>query len=231
VKESPAAIRLSVVIPVRDENGSVDWVSRRFDEVLTKSPSVSGFEIIFVDDGSQDGTSRTLETLAGKNIRCVRLPAVGKTAALKAGFDAARYDVIATADGDGQDQPEDLVSMIQLIVDGNDFIVGWRRKRRDSFRKKLSSRIANAVRRLILWDPFHDIGCGLRMFRKECLADFPGWEGAHRFLPYFAWRRGRRVAQIKVSHRPRLAGRSKYGILDRLAKTTVDLLRVRFGGR
>lgn len=219
-------MNVSIIIPVRDERDNIGTVLDEVAGVVATLSGVDRFEIIVVDDGSTDGTAQALSR-GVENLRFVSLGRrAGKTAALKAGFDAAEHPVLATMDGDGQDVPAGLGPLLRKIAEGDAFAIGNRRSRQDSPRKKLAAAFANRVRRAVLGDPFEDIGSGLRVFTRACLDDFEWWEGAHRFFPYFAWRAGRRVSAVPVDHRPRRSGASKYGVMDRFLSGSVALARV-----
>jgi hypothetical protein len=140
------------------------------------------------------------------------------------------YAVVATMDADLQNDPADLPEMMGRLGDQCDFVQGRRQTREDPWLRRVSSRIANAVRRRILNDSFSDIGCSLRVFRKECMAGLQWFDGAHRFLPVLVQREGFRVVECNVKHHPRVAGVSKYNIRNRMFKSLRDLFRVRFGG-
>lgn len=220
-------MKVSVVIAVWNEQDNLRPVLAETLAAFARMPIVDEFEIVLVDDGSDDGSRDILAETLSPIVRVVLLSKhARKTAALHAGFAAARFPVVATMDGDGQDDPGELEPLLMKVGSGADFAIGNRATREDNLRKKLSSRIANGLRRALLGDPFPDIGCGLRVFRRECVASFAEWEGAHRFFPYFAWRAGFRTETAFIRHRPRLFGASKYGVFDRLVDGLTTLTRV-----
>lgn len=220
------APHLSVVIPFRDEAASIDALYRELKSVLDALPFES--EILFVDDESRDEGDRVVSDLAiaDPRIRLLGLtPHSGQSAALEAGFRRARGEIVATLDADGQNVPGDLPRLIDAL-DRADCVCGVRTNRRDTFAKRLASRVANAIRRRVLSDGMSDIGCSLRVMRASYLARIKLFRGGHRFLPSLLAMEGARVIELPVRHRPRLHGTSKYGIGQRLVVASVDLLAV-----
>ncbi len=218
--------RLSVVIPVRDERPSLAALHRELDAALASLRG--GVEFVFVDDGSRDGSGDALRALAAADprVRVLALPRPsGQSAALWAGFRAARGAVTATLDADLQNDPADLPRLLERLRDA-DWVDGVRTPRADGWWRRLTSRVANGVRNLATGERVTDVGCSLRVMRTELLRDLPPFDGMHRFLPVLARRAGARVAEVPVSHRPRRHGRSKYGTGDRLRAGAVDLLGV-----
>lgn len=223
-----AAPWLSIVIPLRDEAESLAPLHGELDAALA---SLGGpVEILYVDDGSRDGSRGRLLDLAKRDAR-VRVLALdgghGQTAALDAGFRAARGDVVATLDADGQNDPADLPRLLEAL-EGADVVNGVRVVRRDSALRRLSSRVANGVRNAVTHDRVTDVGCSLRVMRAAPLRRVRLYEGLHRFLPTLLRLEGARVVEIPVRHRPRRRGRSKYGVGNRLLVALADLLAVRW---
>jgi dolichol-phosphate mannosyltransferase len=221
------------VIPFFNEGECIDRVCNEIQQVLSgKDTAVPSWECILVDDGSSDRTGVIIAAWARRNMafRPVHMRRrSGQSAALHAGFRAARGAYIATMDGDGQNDPGDLPDLLrELEARQIDMICGIRQRRADNLVRKASSRIANHVRRFVLRDGIIDTGCALRVFRRECLAEMPLFRNAHRFLPALAEASGYRVAQKTVRHRSRLDGRSKYGtgINSRLWVGLADLAGV-----
>jgi dolichol-phosphate mannosyltransferase len=222
---------LSVVIPVLNEQDSVGPLIEQIQACL---PEGLACEIICIDDGSTDGTPAELFRLAD------RYPAVrvrrharhaGQSAAILTGALAAQAPWIATLDGDGQNDPSDIVRLwrrrrVPGAPDGPSLIVGWRRQRRDRWGKRLASRIANAVRSRVLRDHTPDAGCGLKLFCRATFLSLPRFDHMHRFLPGLFQHAGSEVVSVAVNHRPRLLGKSKYGVYDRLWVGIVDLFGV-----
>lgn len=221
-------MRVTVVIPAYNEEENVAELHRELTLALDHG-AFSDYEIIFVDDASTDSTAAQVSSLEDERVRLVRMPErCGQSIAQREGFLAARYETIATIDADRQEDPADLNPMAELLDQGWDFVQGRRPTRNDRAARRFGSWLANVVRRLILGDRYADMGCNFRLFRRQCVQAVRLFNGAHRFLPYLAERKGFRVTEIDVRHRARVAGRSKYGLADRALKGFVDLMRVRF---
>ncbi len=232
--DRPATPWLSVVIPFFDEEQTITEVCEEVVSVLDAALD-RPWELIMVDDGSRDRTGELADAFAARRpglFRALHLrPNSGQSAALDAGFRAARGEVIATLDGDGQNDPRDIPVLLAAMADsGVDMMCGVRRRRADDWLRRVSSRIANRVRDALLHDGITDVGCSLRVFRREVVADLRLFRHAHRFFPALAIAAGWRVAERPVNHRPRVAGRSKYGrgISKRLWAGIVDLWGVRW---
>lgn len=219
---------LSIVIPVRNEAGNIGPL---VTEIRAALDGGAPYEIVYVDDGSTDATFAELSALAasGAPLRIVRhARSCGQSAAIRSGVKAARGAWIATLDGDGQNDPGDIPRLWAMALGENApvLIAGWRRKRRDTWLKRLSSRIANGVRARMLGDATPDTGCGLKVFRRDLFLELPYFDHMHRFLPALVKRAGGRTVSVPVNHRPRGAGRSNYGTLDRLIVGITDLFGV-----
>lgn len=218
---------LSVVIPVRDERANLRPLVQWLRDSLSK---IGPWEAVFVDDGSTDGTHLELLELADTDdrIKCVRLRRnYGQSAAMQAGFDHAEGDVIATMDGDLQNDPADLPRMIAALDLGYDCILGERANRRDTFLlRKLPSICANWLIRRVLGVQFRDFGCTLRVMRRDVADGFSLYGERHRFITAFAVQGGARILQIPVRHHPRTAGVSKYNV-TRTVRVVLDLLAVK----
>jgi glycosyltransferase involved in cell wall biosynthesis len=221
---------LSVVIPVKDEAGNI---APLVAEIVAALDGLARYEIVYVDDGSADATAAEIRRLQPSlpQLRLVRhARSCGQSAAIRSGVKAARGTWIATLDGDGQNDPADIVSLWRLIQAGGDppplLIAGRRVRRRDRWSKRQASRIANAVRRRLLRDATPDTGCGLKLFPRALFLDLPYFDHMHRFLPALVLREGGSVHSVAVNHRARRRGRSKYGVLDRLAVGIADLFGV-----
>jgi dolichol-phosphate mannosyltransferase len=220
---------LSIVIPVRNE---AENIAPLVAEIRAALDGVAAYEIVYVDDGSSDATAAEIGKLAAgfPGLRLVRhAKSCGQSTAVRSGIKAAQAPWIATLDGDGQNDPADLPRLWSMALDAADsrlLIAGQRVKRRDSAVKRLSSRIANAVRASLLGDGTPDTGCGLKLFRRDLFLDLPYFDHMHRFLPALVQREGGRVVSVPVNHRPRARGTSNYGTLDRLAVAFADLLGV-----
>ena len=221
-------VELSVVLPVHNEVESLPVLWRELAEVLLGLPEPA--EVIFVDDGSTDGSADVLHQLAkgDRRIRLLRFEKhAGLSAAFYAGLQAARGRIIATMDSDLQNDPRDIAMLMSHLGEA-DAVVGWRHTRRDSWLKRMSSRIANGIRKAITGDAVQDIACSLRVMRRECVTAVPPYLGMHRFIPTLLRIDGFRVVQVRVNHRPRKFGRSKFGVADRAFSAFADLLAVRW---
>lgn len=225
---------LSVVVPVRDEAGNI---APLIDELVRALTPLGRYEIVYVDDGSTDGTAAALAAAAARVPQLAVLrhrTSCGQSAALLTGIRAARADWIVTLDGDGQNDPGDIKRLLTACdIELTDrrggekvMVCGRRALRRDSWAKRWASRIANAVRAALLSDRTPDTGCALKLFRRDDFLAMPPFDHMHRFLPALMIRLGGRVISVDVGHRPRLSGRSNYGVLDRLWVGIVDLLGV-----
>jgi glycosyltransferase involved in cell wall biosynthesis len=225
---SPAVPRVSLVIPVMDEEENVQALHAELSAVLDGLGWPA--EMIFVDDGSRDGTLARLEELYQRDGR-VRVLGLrrnfGKTAALLAGFQEARGEIIVTMDGDLQDDPKELPRFLQAMDTGYDLVSGWKRKRRDPASKTLPSRLFNLTVRRSTGIPLHDFNCGYKAYRREVLDELKLYGELHRFIPILAFWKGYRIGELEVEHRARRFGRSKFGA-GRLFKGLLDFLKVLF---
>ena len=222
---------LSVVIPVHDEAANIGPL---IDEVAAALDGLLAFELVVVDDCSADDTAAVLAAAAASRpwLRRFRHQSnAGQSAALRSGIEAARGRWIATLDGDGQNDPADLPMLLALVdleapVPARELITGHRRRRHDNWLKRLSSKVANAVRRGLLRDGTPDTGCGLKLFERRLFLSLPLFDHFHRFLPALVRLRGAKVTSVEVNHRPRRGGRSHYGVGDRLWVGIVDICGV-----
>jgi glycosyltransferase involved in cell wall biosynthesis len=222
-------MELSIVIPIFNEEENIEPLIREIKDAL--APEGKTYEIVAVDDGSKDGTFGLLRRLCDKErrLKVVRLKRnFGQTAALAAGLAHAHGDVVVLMDGDGQNDPADIPALLRAVDEGNDLVAGWRYQRRDPFfRRRLPSMIANL---LISWTTqvkLHDYGCTLKAMRKDLAKSLRLYGEMHRFIPAIAYERGAQITELKVNHRPRLRGESKYGI-TRTLRVILDLLTVKF---
>jgi dolichol-phosphate mannosyltransferase len=227
---------LSIVIPVRNEAGNIAPLVAEIDAAL--GGKGVDYEIVYVNDGSDDATADELARLRMGNARLrvvTHAKSCGQSAAIRSGVKAARAPWIATLDGDGQNDPADLPSLWQ-VAQGHVsqatpatpplLIAGLRARRQDSWSKRRASKIANAIRRAMLHDDTPDTGCGLKLFPRALFLDLPYFDHMHRFLPALVLREGGIVRSLPVNHRPRERGVSKYGVLDRLWVSIADLFGV-----
>ena len=220
---------LSIVIPVRNESPNITPLYNELTETLTRYGR--SYEVLVVDDGSTDDTFAQLAALQARDprVRIIRFRRnFGQTAAFAAGFAHARGRMVVTSDGDLQNDPRDIPAMVELIEQGNDIVCGWRKDRKDTFiTRRLPSVIAN---RIISWATgvsLHDYGCSLKVFRAEVVKPLRLYGEMHRFLPAIASQMGVQIAEIVVNHRPRRAGKTKYG-LSRTIRVVLDLATVKF---
>ncbi|HEY5619179.1 MAG TPA: glycosyltransferase family 2 protein [Vicinamibacterales bacterium] len=218
---------ISVVIPLRDEEPNVVALHHELSEVLRTLKAA--YEIILVDDGSEDGTFDRLRHIYARdaNVRVIRFTRnFGQTAAFAAGFAHARGRFIITLDGDLQNDPADIPRLLQLARD-HDVVCGWRRERKDAFlTRHVPSVVANWLIGVVTGVRLHDHGCSLKVFRAEVVKPLKLSPGMHRYLPALASQLGERVTEVVVNHRPRRSGRSKYG-LSRTFGVVRDIVRLR----
>ncbi|MBN1355437.1 glycosyltransferase family 2 protein [bacterium] len=222
-------MELSIVIPFFNEEENITGVYGTLKDAL-KSVNRT-HEIIAVDDGSQDRSFDILSSLAASDpcLRVIKLRRnFGQTPALAAGFDAARGDKIITMDGDGQNDPHDIPDMLAKLDEGYDLVSGWRKDRKDSFlSRRIPSILANKLIQRVTRVPINDLGCSLKVYRRDIIRDIQLYGELHRFLPVLAKWVGARIGEIPVGHHPRRFGRSKYGI-SRTIRVLLDLITVKF---
>jgi dolichol-phosphate mannosyltransferase len=222
---------ISVVVPVYEEERSVALLYEELQAAL--DPVEEPWEVVFVDDGSGDGTLGALTRLHARtsNVRVVRLRRnFGKAAALAAGFAAASGETIVTIDGDLQDDPAEIPRLLAKLEEGFDLVSGWKTRRRDPITRRVPSRVFNWVAGRVAGVRLHDMNCGLKAYRAEVVHGLSLYGELHRFIPVLAHERGYRIGELPVNHRPREHGRSRYG-LERYLRGFLDLLTVTFIGR
>lgn len=226
-----SAPEFSVVVPVRNEEENILPL---VGEIRAALDGAADYEIVYVDDGSSDATPRKLAEAAQS---CARLrvfrhrEACGQSTAIRTGVEHARAPWIITLDGDGQNDPADIPGLLAVVRDAArpprlELVCGHREKRRDSWMKRTSSRIANAARRGALKDGTPDTGCGLKVFSRQAFLSLPQFDHMHRFLPALFQSAGATVISVRVNHRPRTRGRTHYGIHNRLWGGIVDVVGV-----
>ena len=225
----PAEIALSVVVPLFNEAESLASLVQQLLAALR--PLDLAFELVLVDDGSRDGTGEALQRLSNDIPELVAVLLrrnYGQTAAMAAGFDASKGQVIVTLDGDLQNDPADIPLLLNKLADGYDLVSGWRHQRQDSrLSRLLPSLLANRLIARVTGVDLHDYGCSLKAYRREVVEDMNLYGELHRFLPALAFIEGARIAEVKVQHHRRRFGRSHYGI-DRTFRVLMDLLTVWF---
>lgn len=220
---------ISITIPVLNEQENILPLHQEITQEMKALKA--DYEIIFINDGSADNTPRLLDSLAASDskTRVIHLKrSYGQTAAMMAGFDFSRGDIIIPMDGDLQNNPQDISKLIERLEQGFDLVSGWRQNRKDKkFSRVLISRIANFMISHISGVKLHDYGCTLKAYRREIIQDVKLYGEMHRFIPIYAKWEGAKIDEISVSHRERINGKSKYG-LNRVVKVILDLIVVQF---
>ena len=217
---------ISIVCPFYDEQENLTELLNRLLKMTEKIQQP--WEIILVDDGSRDNGPDELKKLISGNssVRLIQLEQNrGMTTALYAGFQEAKGEIIATLDADLQNPPEEIPRLLYMMED-YDMITGYRAERNDKFVKKVSSKIANIIRRVVIGDRIKDVGCSLRIFKKSIIENFYPYKGMHRFFPAIAERKGFKIKQVPVEHCFRKAGKAKYHLFNRLLGPLWDLIAV-----
>ncbi len=232
--KQPGALRgpvdgVSVVVPVFNENDCIARTHAEIQAALSKVP----YEIIYIDDGSTDGTGEALEGLAAGDprVHVVRFRRnFGKSAALSAGFARVRYEAVATMDADLQDDPQEIPRLLEKMVEGElDLVSGWKKDRKDPIEKRVPSKLFNKTTQVLTGVKLHDFNCGLKVYRREAVREVALYGELHRYIPVLAHYRGFRVGEEAVNHRPRGGGSSKFG-LERYIRGMFDLLSIVFLG-
>ncbi len=219
---------ISIVIPVYNEEQSLGLLFEKISAVM-KDIAQKSFEVIFIDDGSEDGSWEVIEKFAAKNAHTVRAVRFrknfGKSQALSVGFALAQGDPIISMDADLQDDPQEIPIFLEMIKGGADLVSGWKINRKDPLSKTLPSKVFNAVVQVISGVKLHDFNCGFKAYRREVLKHIKIYGELHRFIPVLAYGYGFKIAEVSVRHNPREFGHSKYG-LERYARGFLDLLTV-----
>jgi dolichol-phosphate mannosyltransferase len=226
--EQNEQIEISVVVPVYNEEGNLPVLIPALLEVLKNLGR--SYEMIFVDDGSSDESRRILKEMASEHssLRILRFKENrGLSTALVAGMRETRGEIIVTLDSDLQNDPADIPRLLEYL-DRYDMATGWRQKREDKWLKKISSKIGNLVRNWVSGENIQDSACTLRAFKKECIQEIPVFNGMHRFLSTLVKMRGFGIIEVPVAHHPRRFGKSKYNIRNRMVRSFIDLLAVRW---
>jgi glycosyltransferase involved in cell wall biosynthesis len=223
-------VHLSVVIPVYNEEESLDLLRQALYEALNDQPY--DWQVVLVDDGSRDASLKKLEQFAQEDPDHIVVVTFrrnfGQTAAIAAGIDYAQGEIIVLMDADMQNDPADIPMMLEKIDEGYDVVSGWRIKRQDTFiTRTLPSRMANALISRVTNVPLHDYGCTLKAYRREVLTGFRLYGEMHRFIPAYAGYVGAKIVEVPVRHHPRRYGKAKYG-LERTIKVVLDLFTVKF---
>jgi glycosyltransferase involved in cell wall biosynthesis len=221
---------LSLVVPVYNEEKNIPLLIEAIHKTLAPLPY--SWEVVLVDDGSEDGSLQVLTQLAEKSPDCLRVVSFrrnfGQTAAIAAGLDYARGEIIVLLDADMQNDPADIPMLLEKLEQGYDLVSGWRKRRQDPyFTRTLPSNLANILISRVTGVPLHDYGCTLKAYRREVLEGFRLYGEMHRFIPVFANSVGAKITEVQVNHQPRKFGKTKYG-LERTVKVILDLITVKF---
>jgi glycosyltransferase involved in cell wall biosynthesis len=222
-------IDISVVVPVYNEEKNLPILILQLAEVLNRLRKA--YEMVFVDDGSTDGSRKILKemTLEYPQIRILGFKKnCGETAAGAAGIKESRGEIVITIDADLQNDPRDIPTMLEYLKEEYDMVTGWRQKRDDSWVKQITSKIANKIRNGLSGESIQDSGCTFRAYKRECLQDLKLYKGMHRFMPTLVKMEGFRVIEIPIAHHPRRFGESKYNTWNRMWRAFVDLLAVKW---
>ena len=221
---------LSIIIPVYNEADNIKLLVKKIKDSLKNYK----YEVLFINDGSVDNTEKIIEDIIklDKRFMCINFKRnFGQTAALQAGFDYSKGEIIVALDGDLQNEPGDIPKLINKINEGFEVVSGWRKYRKDNtVSRVLPSKIANYIISKITGVKLHDYGCTLKAYKKEVVQDIKLYGEMHRFIPIYACWEGAKVSEIEVSHNPRYSGESKYGI-SRVPKVMLDLMVVKFFDR
>lgn len=220
---------LSLIIPAKNESENLEILYQSITQALRHTNK--RYEVIIINDGSTDATQQVIERLHERDPRIIGIELkknFGQTPALAAGIDHARGEIIIMLDADLQNDPHDIPLLLEKIHEGYDIVSGWRKDRKDKLvTRKIPSRIANYILNSASNTPIHDLGCSLKAYRREVIADLNLYGDMHRYLPIYAGMNGARIAEIEVHHRPRMFGQSKYG-LSRVFKVVIDMVTIQF---
>jgi glycosyltransferase involved in cell wall biosynthesis len=226
---------LSIVIPLYNEEENIEPLFKEINldaQDLLAKKLISDYEVIFINDGCKDRSQEKLLEVQKRSKGKIKIiefrKNFGQTAALKAGFAESKGDLIITMDGDLQNDPTDMLNLIKKLDEGYDVVSGWRWQRQDPAGKLLVSRAINYARRKLIGDKLHDYGCSLKIYRRECLKDLQLFGELHRYITAYLYIKGYKIAEIKVNHRPRKAGVSKYKNLGRGINGLLDLFFLKF---
>ncbi len=217
---------ISVVIPIFNEADNIRPLTTNILETVISMPW--SWELIYIDDGSTDGSSHEIQCVTRRDTRIRYLCKTinrGQSYAFREGFRMARGKLIVTMDGDMQNDPNDIPMLLNMVEDET-AVCGIRQKRCDNYVRRFSSKFANFIRRLVFHDGVEDTGCSLKVMPRDAVLNFPVFNGAHRFYPVFLRAQGIKIKQVNVNHRPRLYGKSKYGIVNRGLHAFIDMMGV-----
>jgi len=221
---------LSIIIPIFNEEKNINELYSRLIKALDEVDKT--YEIIFIDDGSVDGSFELLKQVASYNERVKAIRFVrnfGQTAAMSAGINASKGDTLISMDGDLQNDPADIKNLLAKLDEGYDVVSGWRKNRQDKLSRKLPSKIANQIISMVGGVHLHDYGCSLKAYKREIIKEIKLYGEMHRFIPIYASWQGAKIAEIPVLHHARRFGKSKYGF-GRTVKVILDLITIKFMG-
>lgn len=224
-----SAVDVSLIVPVYNEDENLVPLVEETRLAMDRQPR--SWNLLLIDDGSRDSSLPVMRSLAAKYTNVHYLSFIenqGQSAAFAAGFQEARGEIFVTLDADMQNDPSDIPLLLNMYDQGYDMVIGWRADRRDGFVKRVASRIANAIRNRLSRETVRDTGCSLKVFRASMAVKLPMFTGMHRFFPTLMKLQGAKVVEVRVKHRPRLHGKSKYGIWDRAFSSLHDLFAVRW---
>jgi glycosyltransferase involved in cell wall biosynthesis len=220
-------MNISVIIPAYNEEKNISELYIKLTKALKP---VGSYEIIFIDDGSTDGTFKEIEKISNKynNVRIIKFRRnFGQSAAWDAGFKQAKGNLIITIDADLQNDPSDIPKLIEKLNEGYDVVSGWRYTRKDNLSKRMFSAFSRLLRNLIINDKIHDSGCSLKIYRRECLTDIDLYGEMHRYITEILSLKGYKIGELKIKHLPRQHGRTKYNLI-RVPKGFLDLIVIAF---
>ncbi|GBD03368.1 Dodecaprenyl-phosphate galacturonate synthase [bacterium HR19] len=221
---------ISIVLPVYNERDNLENLHNEIQKAISSLPY--DFEIIYVDDGSNDGSFDILQKIAQKDkrVKIIRFKRnFGQTSAIKAGFDFSRGEIIITMDSDGQNDPADIPKILEkLFAENLDIVSGWRKERKDNIVRVIPSKFANLIISFVSGVKLHDYGCTLKAYRREIVKNLELFGDMHRFIPAFAGWFGAKVGEVVVNHRPRTKGKSKYKVIPRVFRTFIDIFFLKF---
>jgi len=221
-------MKISIVLPAYNEEKNIKLIYGKIKKSFENLKKLD-YEIIFVNDGSTDNTRKELMKIKDKRVRVIDSSnRRGKSFALFTGIENAKGNIIATLDADLQDNPGDILRLLDRLNEGYDLVCGWRHKRNDSFVKKVSSKVGNYINNSFLKIELHDNNCPIKVFKKECVENLIVFENLHRFIPVLAKMQGYNICEEKVEHFPRIHGKSKYGVHNRIFGNLKTLFIIKF---
>lgn len=222
-------MKFSLIIPLHNESGNVERISREVPDAMTKNHLIDDYEIICIDDCSTDDTLAKLKNIKHEKFKIFKLSKRGgQSGAIAAGIKKSVYEVIGVIDADLQTSPYDYEKLLKKMKEGFDCVIGCRKHRKDNLRRRISTTIARYIRKAILGDNFYDIAAPLKVFRRECVDNLTFYNTFHRYLPVLIKMQGFSVSEVDVDHSPRMAGESKYGINNRLWSGIISMFVIKW---